>query len=119
MFEQIFLPRAVPVLSHLDEPGGNALNVPCYMWFDVMPSVALADDPDQDSLHAAMLATMEQIVELDHLACREAAPHGLDHWRAGYPRQVAAIVDRYLDRARGRRSELATYARAARCGCVQ
>lgn len=119
MFKQIFLPRAVPVLSHLDEPGGNALNVPCYMWFDVMPSVALADDPDQDSLHAAMLATMEQIVELDHLACREAALHGLDHWRAGYPRQVAAIVDRYLDRARGRRSELATYARAARCGCVQ
>lgn len=119
LFEEIFMPRAAPVLSHLDEPGGNVLNIPCYMWFDVMPSVALADDPDSDGLHAAMLATMERILRLDHVACQEAALHGLGHWYAAYPEQVAIIVDRYLNRGSERRPELTAYVRAARCGCVQ
>lgn len=119
LFKQIFAPRAAPVLSHIDEPGGNALNIPCYMWFDVMPSVALADDPDKETLHRALLATMERILNLCNIACQEAALHGLGHWAAAYPDGVAATVGHYLSSEGHKRPELVAYARAARCGCVQ
>ncbi|WP_313806782.1 hypothetical protein [Sphingobium sp.] len=119
LFEQIFAPRAAPVLSHIDEPGGNALNIPCYMWFDVMPSVALADDPDKESLHRALLGTMERILKLENIACQEAALHGLGHLASAYPDEAVVTVDRYLNSGGDKRPELAAYARAARCGCVQ
>lgn len=119
LFEQIFALRAAPVLSHIDEPGGNALNIPCYMWFDVMPSVALADDPDRDRLHRAMLVTMERILALENIACQEAALHGLGHWAAAYPGKVRETIEVYLHADTGRRADLSAYARAARCGCVQ
>ncbi|MFK4794240.1 hypothetical protein [Sphingobium sp. ZW T5_29] len=117
-FEQIFVPRAPQILSHIDEPG-NALSIPCYMWFDVMPSVALADDPEREGLHAAMLETMERILRSDNAACQEAALHGLGHWASACPSAVAAIIDRYLEADGGRRAAINAYARAARCGCVQ
>ena len=119
LFEQILAPRAAPVLSHIDEPGANALNIPCYMWFDVMPSVALADDPDRDMLHRALLGTMERILGLENIACQEAALHGLGHWASAYPDEVTATVDRYLSSGGNKLPELTAYARAARCGCVQ
>jgi hypothetical protein len=34
VFEQIFVPRCTPFLSHLDEPGVAPLNSACYMWWD-------------------------------------------------------------------------------------
>ena len=122
LFEQIFASRAEPVLSHIDEPGGNALNIPCYMWFDVMPSVALADDPDQEMLHRVLLGTMERILKLDNIACQEAALHGLGHWCDVYPGWVGDVVAAYLDSMptdTWRRQEVVAYAQAAQCGCVQ
>lgn len=118
-FAKIFAPRCVPVLSHLDEPGAVPLNGVCYMWWDLFPCVALADDPNRREMHQAVLQTLERISALDNVACQESALHGLGHWCSEYPEQIAAIVDAYLASRRDLPPRLVTYAQAARCGCVQ
>jgi hypothetical protein len=118
-FARIFAPRCASVLSHLDEPGAGPLNGVCYMWWDVFPCVALPDDPDRDALHQAMLRTLQRILALDSLACRESALHGLGHWRGQHPETVEAVIDAFLAARPDLPPKLATYARAARSGCVQ
>jgi hypothetical protein len=81
-------------------------------------NLALPDDPDRAALHEAALATMQRILALDSIACREAALHGLGHWQREYPGQVERIVDRFFE-SKGRIDpRLIDYAKAARCGCV-
>jgi hypothetical protein len=38
---------------------------------------------------------MEHTLWLNSLACQESALHGLGHWQALYPEQVAGIVDHF------------------------
>jgi hypothetical protein len=118
LFTTIFAPRCAPVLGHIDEPGGKALNTVCYMWWDVFPCVALADDPDREGLNLASLDVMEQMLQLDSLVCQESALHGLGHSQRTYPAAATAIIDRFLADGRPKRSELVVYANSARCGCV-
>lgn len=118
VFTDLFASRCAPVLSHIDEPGAVPLNTVCYMWWDEFPGLALSDDPDCDRLHRAAIDVMRRTLRLDSIACQEAALHGLGHWAHDRPDDVTAVIDEFLRDGRGRRAELTSYARSARCGCV-
>lgn len=116
-FAQVLAPKCTAHLSHLSEPAGD-LNRVCYMWWDEFPCIALPDDPARAALDEAALTTMRRILALDSMACQESALHGLGHWARPHPERVAAIVDEFLAAKPAIDPRLATYARAARCGCV-
>ena len=119
LFARLFQPRCEPILSHLDEPGGNPLNRICYMWWDIMPLGATATPSKPDPIHDACLAEMRETLRLPNPACQESALHGLGHWAHAYPEFAAATIDAYLAANPALRPELARYAEAARPGCVQ
>lgn len=119
LFRELFAPRCQPLLSHLSETEPVSLNGVVYMWFDVLPSFALPDDPAFDRLNLALVRTMGVILDLDSLACQESALHGLGHWHRFHAQAVERMIDQYLASGAAARGELLTYARAARCGCVQ
>jgi hypothetical protein len=112
LFSRLFQPRCAPVLSHLDEPGGNELNRICYMWWDIMPIGATAASPPRsDPIQAGCLSEMQDILQLPSPACQESALHGLGHWARAYPEFASATIDAYLAANPKLRPELARYAR--------
>ncbi|HEY1385148.1 MAG TPA: hypothetical protein VGF43_16115 [Dongiaceae bacterium] len=119
LFARIFQPRCEPVLSHLDEPGANALNRICYMWWDVAPLGATSKPSRPDPVHDACLSVMRETLKLPNPACQENALHGLGHWAHAYGEFTAAAIDGYLARNPKLRPELVRYAQAARSGCIQ
>ena len=118
LFAHIFDRRCTPHLSHRDEPGAGPLNGVCYMWWDVFPAAAAPQNPNQRAIDEAILSTMERILQLSSLACRESALHGLGHWQRAYPAAVTPIIDSFLDRHLDLSGGLRAYAQAARGGCV-
>ena len=117
-FAQEFLPRCMDVLGHLDEPGAAPLNSACYMWWDIMGALPAPEDPARHALDEAVLAVMAGTLRLDSVACQESALHGLGHWRSGYPEQIAAIIEDYLQTTLHLLPGLQAYARSAASGCV-
>ena len=88
------------------------------MWWDVFPSLALADDPNLPIFHDAALSTMKRILHLDSLACQESALHGLGHWQPEYEERVAAMIDDFCAASPEADPRLLAYAKSARCGRV-
>jgi hypothetical protein len=119
LFSRLFQPRCAPVLSHLDEPGGNELNRICYIWWEVMPIGATPAAPRSDPVQDGCLSEMQDILQLPSPACQESALHGLGHWAQAYPAFTAATINAYLAANPKLRPELTTYALAARSGCIQ
>jgi hypothetical protein len=119
LFARLFQPRCAPVLSHLDEPGGNALNNICYMWWDIMPIGAASPSPRSDPIHDGCLSEMQDMLQLPSPACQESALHGLGHWARAYPEFTARTIDAYLAANPKLRPELVRYAQSARSGCIQ
>jgi hypothetical protein len=118
LFAKLFMPRCTLDLSHLREPVTGPLNIVCYMWWDEFPCIALPSDPAWHTLQQHALQAMERILNLDSIACRESALHGLGHWQRQCPAEVTAIVDRFLESSADRAPRLIAYAKSARCGCV-
>jgi hypothetical protein len=114
---RLFQPRCEPILSHLDEPGGNALNRICYMWWDIAPLGASSKPSSPDPIHEACLTVMRDTLGLPNPACQENALHGLGHWAHAYPEFTAAAIDAYVAANPRLRPELVRYAQAARSGC--
>ena len=118
LYEQCFAKRCSPHLCHLDEPGANPLNAVCYMWWDIIPIAGKPDDPARRQLDQAILKVMESTLQLDSIACRESALHGLGHWQMYYPDQVREIIDSFSLRHPQLPEKLGTYMKAAYIGCV-
>lgn len=118
LFARLFDPRCAPILSHLDEPGANALNRICYMWWDIMPLGAISKPALRDPIHEACLDAMRGTLQLPNPACQESALHGLGHWARAYPAFAAAAINAFLASSPNARPELVRYAEAARSGCV-
>jgi hypothetical protein len=118
LFAKLFEQRCTPSLSHLSEADAGTLNCVCYMWWDVFPSLALANDPDLPTLHDCALRTMERILHLNSIACQESALHGLGHWQRSYSETVTPIIDRFCKAHSKADPRLLAYAQSARCGCV-
>ena len=95
LYEQCFARRCTPHLSHLNEAGASPLNGVCYMWWDIIPFYGKPDDPSRKELDEAILQVMESTLQLDSIACRESALHGLGHWHLNYPERAGKIIDRF------------------------
>ena len=95
LYEQCFAKRCSPHLSHLDEAGANPLNGICYMWWDIIPIYGKPEDPARKELDQAILQLMESTLQLDSIACRESALHGLGHWQRKYPERVGEIINNF------------------------
>lgn len=117
LFEKYLASHCSEALSHLSE-SDSSLNLVCYMWWDIAPIYGHPDDAILRILDEAILDSLERILRLDSLACRESALHGLGHWHSQYPERVESIVDNFLQSPDSVRAELRKYAEAARCGCV-
>jgi hypothetical protein len=119
LYARLFQPRCAPILSHLDEPGGDKLNQVCYMWWDIIPLAAFSKPRQPDPIHEATLGVLRETLRLPNPACQESAIHGLGHWARAYPEFTAATIDGYLAANPKLRPELVRYAQAARSGCIQ
>ncbi|HKY55358.1 MAG TPA: hypothetical protein VJM08_13665, partial [Anaerolineales bacterium] len=95
LYEQCFAKRCTPHLSHIDEPGAGPLNSVCYMWWDIIPIYGRPDDPTWKEFDQDILQVMESTLQLDSIACRESALHGLGHWQHHYPARVGEIIDKF------------------------
>ena len=119
LYEQCFLPRCSPHLSHLPERVENPLNMVCYMWWDLIPISGRPDDTGRRDLDQAILQVLESTLYLDSIACREGALHGLGHWQMDYPRQVGEIIDRFSMTQPELPAEIQQYMLRAYGGSVQ
>jgi hypothetical protein len=95
LFEGCFAKRCSPHLSHIDEPGANPLNSVCYMWWDLIPFYGHPEEPAWQEFDQDILQVMEATLQLDSIACRESALHGLGHWQRHYPERVGDIIDQF------------------------
>ena len=118
LFEQCMAARCTPHLSHLDEPGANPLNSVCYMWWDILPLSGQPNNPERRKLDQEILGVLESTLQIDSIACRESALHGLGHWQIYYPQQVAKIIDTFLQSQKELPEPLRAYAMNANRGCV-
>ena len=114
VFEQCFVPRCSPHLSHLDEPGASALNLVCYMWWDLFVLCGQPKDAARQEVDDACLSVMEATLELPSVACQESALHGLGHWGLSYKSRCQGIVTVFLHRKRDLRPQLREYAEHAK-----
>lgn len=119
LFQKLFAVRCSSHLSHLDEPGANPLNIACYMWWDILPIGGQPDVASRKEIDEACLEVMEEGLNLESIACRESALHGLGHWQQQYPRRTEHVINAFLRAHPELRPELLSYARSARRGCVQ
>ena len=76
------------------------------------------DNPERAGLDREILGVMESTLQLDSIACRESALHGLGHWQRHYPQRVGEIIDAFLMKHRVLRKELEQYAMNAYTGYV-
>ena len=116
LFEQCFVPRCAPRLSHLDEIGADTLNCVCYMWWDIFPLRAQPANIERREIDKACLTVMETTLRLPSIACQESALHGLGHWGRFYPDVCEGIAATYMKEHEGSRIELWRYAERARYG---
>lgn len=118
LFKTAMVARCSQHLSHNDEPGADALNGVCYMWWDIMQYWDHPELPGRRVLDMEALSAMQQILAIPHDACRESALHGLGHIQASYPEEVVSIIDQWLSSEQGVRDELRQYAANAKDGMV-
>lgn len=118
LFEQCFAKRCSPHLGHLGQEGANPLNMVCYMWWDIIPIHGKPDDPTRKEMDQAILQVMESTLQLDSIACRESALHGLGHWQRHYPDRVGEIIDKFSMTQRELPEKLQAYMMNAYTGYV-
>jgi hypothetical protein len=118
VFEKLLAARCSAHLSHLDEPGADTLNLACYMWWDIIPIAPQPSVVAHREIDEECLQVMENILNLDSLACQESALHGLGHWQHHYSQTIEKIIGEFITRQPNLRPELLSYAKSARTGCV-
>jgi hypothetical protein len=128
LYEDLFADRCAPVMSHLEQPGGNALNAVCYMLWDVTPlnyfgpAIRRRDSPERAVARPeadAVFSVLEAALCSENIACVESGLHGLGHMACDWPEEVNAIIGLYLRRWPNHDPRLLRYADLARAGHVQ
>jgi hypothetical protein len=119
VYSEMFERRCAPVLGHINESGGNALNYICYMLWDVSPLSYWERARDRSIFYRAVCDVLEHSLQSSNRACGESGLHGLGHVFSSYPERVEQIIDGFLRKAPNRAPELRQYAEAARRGYVQ
>lgn len=88
----------------------------CYMWWDEIPRFGALRDSHLYKLDHEIVCTLGRILEVDHIACKESALHGLGHWATLCGDEVVSTIDQHVDQIP---VALKEYAQRARTGNVQ
>ena len=118
LYSDVLDKRCAPVLGHVNEPGGNALNQTCYMLWDASPLSYWERSSEPAVFYGAVCEVLAHALRSENRACVESALHGLGHVRLYYPQRVEAIIDAFLAGSVARFPELRGYAQNARIGAV-
>lgn len=146
LHEQLFAKRCDQHLSSFyDKPDISPLNSICYMWWDIIPIHGVSGDyisqidrmdvspelkerykvqarsihtEDHRQIEQSILDLMSRTLEINHVACRESALHGLGHWQKYFPTEVPYIIESWLNRNSNISEALRQYAERARFGGV-
>lgn len=129
VFEKLFAPRCTPQLNYnsiakTDIPEHTPLNHICFMWWDIMPlsgpSQKYSDMHENETLRKQCLKVMTRTLDLDSIACRESALHGLGHIGSSFDHrpQVEKVIDAFLAREPDLDPDLRNYALGARQGAI-
>lgn len=118
LYSDIFEPRCAPVLGHLDEDGGNAMNTVCYMLWDASPLSCWERSKEKAVFYGAVADVLDHALRSPNRACVESALHGLGHIHLYHSCRVEQIVDAFLEHGVRRFPELRRYAQRARKGQV-
>jgi len=119
LYSDCFEQRCAPVLSHLDEPGANPLNMVCYMLWDTSPLSYWEGQDNKDLFYEAVVETLNAGLACKNIACLESALHGLGHVQPYYEGRVVATIRDFVRRNPKMRSELRKYAENAAIGYIQ
>jgi hypothetical protein len=119
LFAKLFKLRCTDHLGHMSEPGAGALNSSCYMWWDIFPLHRQSKLESVKACEEASLIVMEEISNLESIACKESALHGLGHLQMYYPDQVKMIVEKFISMNKSNSSDLLLYAKYAAVGQIQ
>ncbi|MCH7905458.1 MAG: hypothetical protein IH944_12960 [Armatimonadetes bacterium] len=128
LYRKLFA-RHLPNEAGLGARGDDKCGYICFMFWDVFPMswrttnwlsrnpVGDSRDPQVQAENACVDAMIDTL-QIDHLACQEAALHGLGHWHNHDPQRVKRAIDAYL-RTIDRKHPLYDCAKRARRGSVQ
>lgn len=128
LYVYLFAIHCAPVMSHIDQAGGNKLNSICYMLWDITslkgfpPAVRKLDSPEREACRPradAVLSVLEAALYSENIACVESGLHGLGHIAGNWPAEVSAIIDLYQRRRPNHDPRILHYADMARQGLVQ
>ncbi len=113
VFAEIFARRCDPNLVHNAINPISPWNLLCFMWWELLPRHGVPRVSAFESFDFAALSLMGELVELDHVACQEAALHGLALWQCAYPDEVQRIIKQHAPTIP---AELQNYASKAMTG---
>ena len=93
IFDKVFQEKCV----FMNEKEYKSSSVPtyqwlCYMWWDIFPRHGVPFKQALKLTDETILKTIEKILLLDNLACKESALHGLGHWCSAYPEVIERII---------------------------
>jgi hypothetical protein len=94
VFKEVFNDKCTELSSKSAAVGPATFSFLCYMWWDVFPRHGTPPNVDLESTDRAILITLEKIMSLDSLGCKESALHGLGHWYFAQPEFVERVIDR-------------------------
>lgn len=93
VFTEIFPCRCEPILAHRATSAISAWNSLCFMWWEILPRHGVPDLPFLHEADSAILELMGGVLEVEHLACKEAALHGLGLWQPACPEVVRSVIE--------------------------
>jgi hypothetical protein len=95
LYSDCFAKRCAESLGHLSEEG-SPLNSSCYMFWDISPLTFMKGASEIQEIQNAVLSVLQQILTIEHRACRESALHGLSELTFACPEKVREIIDGFL-----------------------
>ena len=116
VFAEVFARRCDPILAHRATSPLSPWNQLCFMWWETLPRHGVPTVPFLVKTDLALLELMGRVLEVDHVACKEAALHGLALWQAGRPDEVRSVIEEH---ASAIPLVLQEYALAAKAGYLQ
>lgn len=119
LYTDCFAPRCAPILGHVDEPGGNPLNVVCHMLWDVSPLAYWERRENKLVFYDAIVDVLESVLPSGNPACVESALHGLGHIQRYFTDRVVKVITAYERRGVFVSPGLKQYAQLAKTGRVQ
>ncbi len=116
VFAKIFPQRCALILAHRASDPISPWNLLCFMWWELLPRHGVPPLTFLEETDLAILGLMESVLQVDHVACKESALHGLGLWKAARPDDVRRAIDRQAEHIP---TVLQQYALAAKDGGIQ